>query len=380
MPKRTPALDYPPGQIIRDKLKGRGWTQGDLAEIMGRPERLISELIGGKKEITAETAMGLATAFDEEDALYWMNLHSAYLLTITKPLKKSVGRRAGLYLRFPIRELLKRKWIEPSDNIGVVEANVCKFFRIKGIGDKLQLFHDEPVARLYVNEVIQAAWLYRARELAETVKSEAYSEHNLRDVLAELRSLLIAPEEIRNVPHMLANAGVRFVIVESLPGADVDGAVFWMNETPVIALSLRIDRLNEFWFLLRHEIEHILRRDGLVDVEVEVDLTERIRRNEAMSPGDRYANYAAAEFLVANDKCNLFISAERPLYSEQNILSFAQDIGVHPAIIVGQLQLRDGLPAIPFRKHAIKIREIITSEAVTDGWGIVPQTRKVISA
>ena len=274
MPSRAPPVDYPPGQIIRDKLEERGWTQGDLAEIMGRPERLVSELIGGKKQITAETAMGLATAFRQEDALHWMNLHSAYLLTTTKPPKKSVERRARLYSLFPIREMLKRKWIEPSDNVGLLEANVCQFFRIMELGDKLQLFHNEPAAKIYVNEVIQAAWLYRARELAETVKSGPYSEQNLRDALVRLRTLLVAPEEIRQVPHILAEAGVRFVIVESVRGADVDGAAFWLDETPVIALSLRIDHLNEFWFLLRHEIDHILRRDG--SVEVDVELTERI--------------------------------------------------------------------------------------------------------
>ena len=372
MPSREPPVNYPPGQIIRDKLQERGWTQGDLAEIMGRPERLVSELIGGKKQITAETAVGLATAFREEDALYWMTLDCEHLLKIEKPVKKLVERRARLYSLFPIREMLKRKWIEASDNVGVVETNVCQFFRIKKIGDALQLFHNVPAANIYMHQAIQAAWLYRARELAETVKSEAYSEQHLRDALVKLRSLLIAPEEIRQVPHILAEAGVRFVIVESIRGADVDGAAFWLNETPVITLSLRIDHLNEFWFLLRHEIEHILRRDGLVEVDVE--LIERILRYEEMSPEENGANYAAADFLVPIDKCNQFMSAERP-YSEESILSFAQDMSVHPGIIVGQLQLRAGLPTTPFRKHAIKIREIITSEAVTDGWGNVPQTR-----
>jgi HTH-type transcriptional regulator / antitoxin HigA len=369
----SPGLTYPPGRIIREKLKARGWTQGDLAEIMGRPERLVSELIGGKKQITAETALGLATALGDKGALYWMTLDCEYFLKIAKPLHKSVKRRARLYSLFPIREMLKRKWIEPSDKIRLLEAQVCKFFRIEKIGDKLQLFHDEPADRIYVNEGIQAAWLYRARELAENMPLNTYSEPKLREALIKLRELLIAPDANRQVRHILAEAGVRLVIVETLGGEKIDGAALWMDETPVVALTLQNDHLNTFWFILRHEIEHILRRDGLV--EIDVGLIETVIQNETVSPGDGCANYAAADFLIPIDKCNQFMLAERP-YSEQSILAFAQSIGVHPGIVVGRLQFRGELSETRFRKHAVKVREIIMAEAVVDGWGTVASTAR----
>jgi HTH-type transcriptional regulator / antitoxin HigA len=79
MATRLPAEVFPPGEFVREELEARGWTQGDLAEILGRPLRLVNELIAGKKQITPETACGLAEAFGT-DALYWMNLDSAYRL------------------------------------------------------------------------------------------------------------------------------------------------------------------------------------------------------------------------------------------------------------------------------------------------------------
>lgn len=79
-PARTPAEVFPPGEFIREELEARGWTQGDLAQIMDRPFRLVNELVAGKKQITPETARGLATAFGDNDPLYWMNLDSAYRL------------------------------------------------------------------------------------------------------------------------------------------------------------------------------------------------------------------------------------------------------------------------------------------------------------
>jgi len=181
---------------------------------------------------------------------------------------------------------------------------------------------------------------------------------------------LVAPEEIRQVSRILAEAGVRLVIVEFLPGAKIDGATFWLNDTPVIALSIRFDRIDNFWFVLRHEIEHVLNRDGLVTVDIE--LTEQLQRKDILPPEEVKANTAAAEFLVPKSELDSFITRVRPLYSEQRILLFAKRIGVHPGVVVGQLQFRDEVPYTHFHKHLTKIREIVTQTAVTDGWGTVP--------
>jgi HTH-type transcriptional regulator/antitoxin HigA len=179
----------------------------------------------------------------------------------------------------------------------------------------------------------------------------------------------MAPEEIRQVPQILAAAGVRFVIVEFLPGAKIDGAAFWIDKVPVIAMSMRYDRVNSFWFVLRHEIEHILNRDGLV---IDVELPEALQRKDKLPIEEVKANAAASEFLVPAGELNSFIKRVRPLYSEQRIMLFAKRIGVHPGLVVGQLQFRDEVPYTHFHKYLVKVREIITRVALTDGWGTVP--------
>jgi HTH-type transcriptional regulator/antitoxin HigA len=376
MAARVPAETFAPGEFIRDELEARGWTQADLAQIMGRPTRLINELIAGKKQITPDTARGLATAFGDDDPLYWMNLDSAYRLAKTQPVDETVARRSKLYSRFPVRELMKRNWIEPSDNPDVVEHRVCRFYQIKSIDEQPIFTHAAKVTQSDAVEYderndLQWAWLFRAKELAEAAHSAPYSEAGLKKALAKLRALLVAPEELRQIPTILAEAGVRFVIVEFLPGAKIDGAAFWLNDTPVIALSIRFDRVNNFWFVLRHEIEHILNRDGLVTIDVE--LTERVQGKGELPPEEVRANAAAAEFLIPKSELDNFIIRVRPLYSEQRILLFAKRIGVHPGIVVGQLQHRDEVPYTHFHKHLVKIREIVTQTALTDGWGTVPR-------
>jgi len=373
MLNRVPAEVFPPGEFIREELEARGWTQGDLAQIMDRPLRLINELIAGKKQITPETARGLSKALGDGDPLYWMNLDAAYRLRQLEPDEdESVDRRAKLYSLFPVRELMKRKWIEPSKNLDVIEHRVCRFFRIKNLDEQPVFAHAAKAVQYDERTALQWAWLYRAKELAEGTHSAPYSEGKLRDVLAKLRSLLMAPEEIRQVPHILAEAGVRLVIVEFLPGAKIDGATFWLNDIPIIALSIRFDRVDNFWFVLRHEIEHVLNRDGLVTIDIE--LIERLQRKETLPPEEVRANVAAAEFLVPRSELDGFITRVRPLYSEQRILLFAKRIGVHPGLVIGQLQFRDEIPYTHFHKHLVKIREIVTQSALTDGWGTVPPT------
>ena len=369
MPLRTPAEIFPPGEFIRDELEARGWTQGDLAQIMGRPLQMVNEVVAGKKQITTDTALGLAKAFGDDDALYWMNLENVYRLAQAKPADETVARRAKLYSLFPVRELTKRKWVEPSDNLDVIEHRVCNFYNIKNLDQKPQFAH---AAKAAGDErgPLQWAWLHRAYNLAKATSAGVYSEAKLRAALTKLKEILVAPEEIRQVPKILAEAGVRFVIVEFLSASKIDGAAFWIDGVPVIAMAIRFDRVNNFWFVLRHEIEHILNKDGQI---LDVELTESLQRKDKVSAEEDRANNAAAEFLVPKKELDSFIVRVRPLYSEQRILLFAKRIGVHPGLVVGQLQYRDEVPYTHFHKFLVKVREIVTQTALTDGWGTVPQ-------
>jgi HTH-type transcriptional regulator / antitoxin HigA len=200
MATRTPAEVFPPGDFIRDELDARGWTQGDLAKIMGRPPQVVNELIAGKKQITPQTALELAKAFGDDDALYWLNLENVYRLSQATPADENVSRRAKLYSIFPVRELMRRKWIEESDNLDVIEHRVCRFYNIKTLDEQPEFAHAAIAAQYDERTPLQWAWLYRANQLSRSVSAAIYSESKLRAAIAKLRELLIAPEKNRQVP------------------------------------------------------------------------------------------------------------------------------------------------------------------------------------
>ena len=65
--------------------------------------------------------------------------------------------------------------------------------------------------------------------------------------------------------------GVRLVVVEPIPGSEIQGVCFWINDnkSPVIGLTLKGDQIDKFWFDLWHEIEHVLNGDGKEELIIE---------------------------------------------------------------------------------------------------------------
>ena len=94
MAKRTPKYEaFPPGDLIRRELEHRGWTQGDLARIMGRPLQIVNQIINGGKAITARTARELEAALGPE-AQFWMNLETSWRLYIEAKADPQITVRA----------------------------------------------------------------------------------------------------------------------------------------------------------------------------------------------------------------------------------------------------------------------------------------------
>ena len=368
MNARVPAEVFPPGEFLREELEAREWSQQELADILDRPPRLISEIIAGKRTITPETAKGLADAFGMSPD-YWMNLESQYQLSkVTLPDNK-VARKARLYDKFPVREMLRRGWVRTSENIDVLEQRFCAFFSIPDISTNPELCHSakKTHATLDVSPT-QLAWLFRVRAMAIQQVVPAYSRAKLLAALDKLKTLTLSPEEVRHVPRILAEVGVRLVLVESITGSKMDGACFWLdNNKPVIGMTLRFDRIDNFWFVLRHEIEHVLREDGKANYEAVID-TDVGEDKVELPECERLANTAGAEFCVPSAELENFIARVQPYFSEEKVLRFAQRIKVHPGLVVGQLQRKLGRHDF-LRKHQVKVRALLLLSADADGWG-----------
>ncbi len=94
MAKRSPNHQaFPPGDHIREEIEYRGWSQADLARIMGRPIQVINQIINGRKAITARTARELEAALGTS-AETWMNLETSYRLHVEAKADPAIAARA----------------------------------------------------------------------------------------------------------------------------------------------------------------------------------------------------------------------------------------------------------------------------------------------
>ena len=82
-----PANVVPPGESIQEELSARGWTQRELARRMRRPTQAVNEIIRGRRQVTAETALALADAFGTSAEL-WMGLESRYRLFLARQSRR----------------------------------------------------------------------------------------------------------------------------------------------------------------------------------------------------------------------------------------------------------------------------------------------------
>jgi len=341
--------------------------------VTGASPALISQVISAKRMITPETADLLAKAFGTTAEL-WLGLDARYQASLVKP-KKGVGAewRARLHAKAPVRAMIRRGWISETKDLDVLEAEVLAFCEQASLDSEWVFDHAAKKSgggAYGITSPEQYAWLCRCRQLARavTVKSQ-WRESKLNDLVYELQRLTLSAPAIQDMPAVLAEFGIRLVVVERLPGMKMDGAVFWLSDgmtDPVIALSFTRNRIDNAWHTIFHEVAHIKNKDRLA-VDSEVNGAEEKPEAEQM------ADAFAAQALVPQARLDDFVGRVFPLFSYKKVIGFSQLVNVHPGIVVGQLHKRSergpGLSYKNLNSLCVPVREFVTDHAMTEGWG-----------
>ncbi len=369
------SLHRTPGQLISALLAYRGWSQRTMAIVLGMDETGINRLVSDKRPVDAALAIVLEELF-EVPAEKFLGLQASYDLAkarISARPDPQRAMRAILYGDLPIAEMIKRGWIEADGvrDLKKVESELMRFFGVNRLEDIEILPHS--AKKTEVNSSVspaQLAWLYRVKQVASGILVAQYSPTAISKLIIKLRGLMISSEDISKVPRLMAECGIRFVIVESLSSAKIDGVCFWLNDrSPVIGMSLRFDRIDNFWFVLRHEIEHVVQLHGQSFAMMDVDLEgDKAGVGSSVSDEERIANAAAQEFCVPQKMLEAFIIRKDPFFSDKDLIGFSRLLKVHPGIVAGQIQRRTKRYD-RFREHLVKVRATISSNAFKDGWG-----------
>ena len=193
-----------------------------------------------------------------------------------------------------------------------------------------------------------AAWLRWGEMKAERAACQPFEEKHFREVLREIRGLTEQPVETFRpcMEDLSASAGVAVVFTPELPGTRLSGAARWLTkDKALIQLSLRHKSDDHLWFTFFHEAGHILlhgKKQSFIDEQGAYNSNEE---DEA----DRFAT----NLLIPPLDWRQFV--ERGLFSNQSVISFAQELRIAPGIVVGRLQ-HEGLIAFGSRLNRLKRR------------------------
>ena len=354
-----------PGDRVKELMTKLGWSQAELAYVLGVTSATVNQVVNSKRPITPEMAKLLAVTFDRPPEEF-SDLQARWSLANAPEPDKEVRVRAMAQSTYPLREMVKRGWIKDPKESGGAHGELCRFFGVNTLESVSSLKHAAKKSGSPEPTGEQWAWLYRVRAIAREMPTPGYSRSKLLDAVERMQAMRLSPEEIRHIPRLLHEAGVRYVVVEGLAGGKIDGVCTWLDDaSPVIGMSLRFDRIDNFWFVLRHECAHVLHGHGKGTAIIDSDI--RPLENE-VNEEEKVANEEAADFCVPLDKMHSFYIRKNPFFSDADVRAFAKINRVHPGLVVGQLQHLTG-EFRNLRQYLVNIRKFVTSSAMTDGYG-----------
>lgn len=322
----------PPGATIKEQLEYRGMSQREFAKRMDYSEKFISQLINGQVELTPNTAHRLEMVLGVPSA-FWMNLEARYrekLLQVED--ENSIEEDKQIARKFPYAQMAKFGWVEPARSVTTKVIELRKFFEVV----RLALLNEDRLApgiayrrqkETAESEYALLAWAQKAKIDARGITTGKINVEKLEECIPKLRELTsMDPADFQSLlVSMMAECGIATVFLPHLEHTFLNGATFCDGSKIVLALTLRGADADKFWFSLFHELAHIInghigRTAGTTEEE------ERIAdafARDTLIPPEEYAQFA-----IGNKT-----------YS--TVVSFANEIGIAPGIVVGRLQ-KDG--------------------------------------
>lgn len=315
-------------------------------EVLKYPEYLVYMRIAN--EIAQEeVALFFNTSVEEikrqEEYLY-RSLDATSLLKIYEFLEEKVSNNLTIdtspiyWENFPIKEMLKRKWLL-SGNIDPISALKARFTDIFG-GEQYEFalhrkFHFNGNSP---NEYSLLAWqiqvLSKAKDLTKQIKIPKFQ----KDLtwLNQLVRISTRPQGPLEAQNFLLSKGIILVAEPHLPSTYLDGAAMLLPNTsiPVIGLTLRHDRLDNFWFVLFHELGHIFlhlngERAAIVDEDIGTG-TDQIEIE---------ADNFALTKLIPIEQWNMCMS--RFYMNVETLEEDARNLHIHPSIIAGRIRVEN---------------------------------------
>ena len=327
-----PDLIYPPGETLVEWLDEHNMTQTELAARTGLSAKHVNQIAKGAAPITTETALGLERVTGVPAQL-WSRLEISYRSHLTQLAEQErLAADTGWLDELPIKELVRRRWIEPRSAGAERVKEVCSFFGVASYAAWQELYRPTAfrASQAFAKDPgAVAAWLRIGEIKAAGIECEPFDKPSLRSALPALRQLANEPDPtkwVHQVQDQCASVGVAFVVEPEISGARLNGATRWLSPSKaLVQLSTRHKRHDVSWFTFFHEIGHLLlhsKKDTFIN------------DGNSAATVEQEADAFASQVLIPREHESELGS----LHTHEDVIRFANSIGVPPGIVVGRLQ------------------------------------------
>ena len=327
-PNQKPEFNGPV-EAIKYHMAQQGLTQRDLIPMIGSRSK-VSEILSGTRTLT----MPMARALHRH-----LGVPADVLLKeqVLQPPEAEMDWR-----RFPLTQMARRQWIATVDRPKEQAKDLIKeLMRRAGhtqVPAALFRRNDRNRANAKTNPYALTAWCWQV--LAQANEKDAVAEKlDLEDslgLMTEVVRLSPAPDGPLRAVKFLNRHGISVEIVRHLPGTHLDGAALQSADgRPVIGLTLRYDRVDNFWWVLLHELAHVtrhLRKSEYIFVD---DLTI-VSDDDKELEADRWAREASIPEAIWESS----EASQNP--TPMAVMALAQERGIHPAIVAGRARYEHG--------------------------------------
>lgn len=329
-----------PSTTLIEKLEELGMGPKEFAVRTGKPEKTITAILKGESSITPDMAILFENVL-HIPAHFWMNKQRQFDEFLAREKNKA---NLDLVIKwakqFPVSDMIKKGWIPLVSNIEEKTEALLKFFRLSNSNAwedyyfKQVLKVDFRISLYNTKEPFAiSAWLRQGEILAETLTTKEYSEKKFKQNLLEIKSIMaIHPDDFFiRLQNLCLECGVKVVYTPCLPKAPISGSTRWINDSPLIQLSGRYNRIDSFWFTFFHEVGHIFLH-GKKDIFLEeVDYSEKDLQKE------KEADEFAIKWTFSKEEEEAFLLNVFQI-EEEDIENYATKINTNPALILGRLQ------------------------------------------
>lgn len=322
------ALD--PLSAIRFRMEQQNLEQRDLIPYIGSRSK-VSEVLSGKRALTLSMIKALNRAFGiPAEALLADSRHNLSEDVIS-------------WERFPIREMVSYGWISREPRHASPDAAELMRRFLKPLSQQGDL--QKPAYALHKKTKVRSgraldhyaltAWTWRVLILAKDIPDLSGYQHGTVNLefMREVAGLSWSNRGPLLAQEFLARHGIALVVEKHLPKTCLDGAAILADRgAPVIGLTIRHDRLDNFWFCLMHELAHIDRHlrepaDAFYD-DLDVDDPDDPRETEA--------DALAGEALIPQNIWDR--SPAKNFRSPEAAIQLARQLKINPAIVAGRMR------------------------------------------